>query len=76
MTSPIKSFRKERKLSKHELATACDLSEHEISRIEAGKEGIPDELQDYLAKQGTNVSEFASQQSAFIAGRTGNRKSA
>ncbi len=75
--SPIKSFRKERNLSKHELATACGLSEHEISRIEAGKEGIPGELQDYLTKQGANVSELASEQSAFIADSDkGSRKSA
>lgn len=71
MTNPIKDFRHRKNLSRKELAELCGLSELDIAKIEAGKTGIPGELQDYLAEKGLNVSEMASQQSAFIAGRRG-----
>lgn len=68
MTSPIKSWRRSRNLTRSELASACDLTEYEIIQMENGLAGIPGEMQDYLTEQGEDVSDLASQQSAFIAG--------
>lgn len=77
MLNPIKQFRQQHNLSKKELASACGLTEQDISQIEIGNSGIPGELQDLLANQyKVNVSELASEQSAFIANRTGDKKSA
>ena len=75
MTNPLKYWRKKHDMTREELASACGLTKNDILAIELGKHGIPGELQDYLEKQGINVSDMASELSAFIAGRTG-RKSA
>jgi hypothetical protein len=42
------------------LADLCNVSEADIVRVEAGKEGLIGEVQDCLTRRGENVSEFAS----------------
>lgn len=52
------------------------LSEYYISQIEAGKDGIPHELQSYLTRQpDVNASEMVVRQLVFIVARN-DRKSA
>jgi transcriptional regulator with XRE-family HTH domain len=66
--SPLTEWRENHGMTQAQLATACGIKISEVERIEAGKEGIVGELQDYLVEKGENVSELASRQSEFIAG--------
>lgn len=65
--SPIETWREAERCSIEQLAKASGLLAQDIKHIEAGETGIPGELQDYLTKRGVNVSQMASEQSAFIA---------
>lgn len=77
MTNPIRDYRRKQGMIRKDLAFASGLSEYDILQIEQGKSGFPGELQDYLTDKGINVSEMASEQSAFIAGsKTKAKKSA
>jgi len=56
-------------MSVNELAGACGLSANALARVEAGSDGLPGELQDYLTERGENVSWLASEQSEFVAAK-------
>lgn len=64
--SPLHVWCTARNMSVQQLTHACSVSDDEIRRIETGEMGIPGEVQDYLTKQGENVSWMASEQSQFI----------
>ncbi len=64
--SPVVAWRIAHGMTLAQLAQACGLDEASLRLIEDGKDGIPGELQDYLAAQGVNVSEMASEQSRHI----------
>lgn len=68
MINPLREFRRKQGMTRQDLAFASGLNEYDIIQIESGKSGLPGELQIYLADKGINVSEIASEQSAFIAG--------
>ena len=63
---PVWEWRKARGMSRVALAQACGMKEWRLARIEAGREGLPGELQDYLTERGAHVSSLASEQSRFI----------
>jgi hypothetical protein len=50
-----------------ELAALCNVTEAEITRVEAGEEGLIGEIQDCLTQRGQNVSAMASAHSEFLA---------
>lgn len=76
MASPLRSWRYEHDLSRKDLSLVTGLSEYYISQIEAGKDGIPHELQSYLTRQpDVNASEMVIRQLVFIVARN-DRKSA
>lgn len=64
---PIEETSAARGISRVALAQACGMKERRLARIEAGREGLPGELQDYLTGQGENVGLLASEQAAFLA---------
>jgi transcriptional regulator with XRE-family HTH domain len=64
--SPLREWREKHNISISELASACGIDAAELIKIEAGEGGIVGELQDYLTKEGENVSSMAIQQSVFI----------
>ena len=51
--SPLTEWRKQCGLS---MADLCNVSEAQIARIEAGKQGLIGEVQDRLTQRGENVS--------------------
>jgi hypothetical protein len=53
-------------MSRAQIAEACHLDDNVLARVEAGEDGVPGELQDYLTEQGENVGWMASQQAALI----------
>ena len=65
--SPLTEWREQYGLSTAELADLCNVPETEITRIEAGEQGLVGEVQDYLTGQGANVSMMAAGHSAFLA---------
>jgi DNA-binding XRE family transcriptional regulator len=71
MRSPLAEWRERYGLSVADLADLCNVSEAQIARIEAGKQGLIGEVQECLTKRGENVSEMASAQSAFLAMKRG-----
>jgi len=64
--SPVMAWRVAHRMTLAQLAQACGLDEVSLRLIEAGKDGIPGELQDYLTGQRENVSRMASEQAMFI----------
>jgi len=54
--SPLTEWREQYGLSVADLADPCNVSEVEIARIEAGKQGLIGEVQDCLTPRGENVS--------------------
>ena len=54
--SPLTKWREQYGLSVAELADLCNVSEAEIARIEAGKQGLIGEVQDCPTQRGENVS--------------------
>jgi hypothetical protein len=67
--SPLALWRMEHGMTQAQLAAAAGAKLSEVRAAEEGHTGLVGELQDYLTEQGENVSEMASRQSAFIAGR-------
>ena len=68
MTSPLQDWRRHQGMTRKDLAFASGLGEYDILLIEQGKTGLHGKLQDHLADKRVNVSEMASEQSAFIEG--------
>ena len=64
--NPLREWRQTKGLTIKALSDRCGLTTEELHRVEAGHFGLPGELQDYLTSQGVNVSQMASDQSAFI----------
>jgi len=54
--SPLTEWREQYGLSMADLADLCNVSEAQIARIEAGKQGLIGEVQDRLTQRGENVS--------------------
>jgi len=69
--SPLTEWREQYGLSTAELANLCNVTEGDILRVEAGEDGLIGEVQDYLTRQGENVSAMASDHSAFLAALRG-----
>ena len=65
--SPLTEWREQYGLSIADLADLCNVTEVQIARIEAGKQGLIGEVQDCLTQRGENVSAMASAHSAFLA---------
>lgn len=65
--SPLTEWREGRGMTMEQLAEASGAKPSEVEAAEEGKTSLAGELQDYLTEQGENVSEMASEQSAFIA---------
>ncbi len=65
--SPLTEWREQYGLSVSDLADLCNVTEAEIARIEAGKQGLIGEVQDCLTQRGENVSAMAAAHSEFIA---------
>ena len=63
--SPLTEWREQYGLSIAELANLCNVPEAEITRIEAGQQGLVGEVQGYLTTHGTNVSMMAADHAAF-----------
>jgi transcriptional regulator with XRE-family HTH domain len=69
--SPLTEWREQQGLSVADLAGLCNLPEAEIIRIEAGETGLVGEVQDYLTRQGANVSMMAAGHASFLAALQG-----
>jgi len=54
--SPLTEWRAQYGLSVADLADLCNVTEAQIARIEAGKQGLIGEVQDCLTRRGENVS--------------------
>ena len=66
---PLVQSRSGHGMSRQQLAEVSGARVGDICAAEEGKAGLVGELQDYLTKQGENVSELASEQSVFIVQR-------
>jgi len=53
---PLTEWREHYGLSVADLADLCNVSEAQIARIEAGKQGLIGEVQDCLTQRGQNIS--------------------
>jgi len=69
--SPLTDWREQYGLSVADLADLCNVSEAQIARIEAGKQGLIGGVQDCLTQRGANVSEMTSAHSEFLAAPRG-----
>ncbi len=64
--SPLAAWRRQHKMTQRGLAEASGAKLSQVKAAEAGRTGLIGELQDYLTKQGENVSEMAMRQAAFV----------
>ena len=67
IVSPVAIWRIKHGMTVEELAGTVGVQTQRIEAIEAGEDALIGEVQDYLVRQGENVSDFASRQSTFIA---------